>query len=820
MADPTAPTFSMTITGTDPDKLTTSEALESAVQGVVDQVYDDFTGVNIKERYEEQPDTNAFTDDEKSKLSGVAADATSDQTGEQIKSAYEAEDDTNALTDDRADKLDALDDQATTTAALATKADAATVNAALDEKADSSTVSAELDLKAPLSSPALTGTPEAPTATPGTNTTQIATSAFVQAAIAALLESAPETLDTLNELAAALGDDPNFATTVTNTIATKLAKASNLSDLVSALEARGNLGLGEVDNTADLDKPVSDAAQLVFDVKADLLDEDEILEWPVAWQGSDGRVHGYIDHLGKMATGGFISLDVGDGLGEDRFAIEPLFTGANGDIRLGWDEVDGGLSFEVAAKTAGALIEKAGGVVALRTGQTAFMAHDVGVWRLGTVPQRGGFMAEVVERRNGNSPFAMVRSPDPVEICMTMGQSNAGTGGISGVNPRKLTGAPFENSVFGFVMMDGTRVMQNSSATSEADTSVLTDIISWQDSPSGAGLPQNQGGMIAFGLELSYRVKGALSPGIFCHIDWYGGQNIATFSKGQPTYENLIAHHARAADLAALYGRTVQATAVHYVQGESYSAGYEAALDTLCDDLRTDIVAATGQAEAPIILVAQINEAGDTTDPMDGIALEQLAVADSRPTEVKISAPMYQGRLTDQNIHLDAESRMMVGAAIGDAHRRLIDGTTWYTFQCTASRTAEVITLSYTTNGMDLEFDPGEGEAGDGWVKSVANYGFEYADDSSGETIASVEIGPNSGGRLTEIIITLSGDPGAATNKTLTYARNVAGEVADDDWAGARGMVRCRGPRCMFRDMGFNVPEFIWHYAVQQEVSV
>lgn len=76
---------------------------------------------------------------------------------------------------------------------------------------------------APLISPALTGTPIAPTAPSGTNTTQIATTAFVRTAISNLVDSAPGTLDTLNELAAALGDDPNFATTVTNSIATKVA---------------------------------------------------------------------------------------------------------------------------------------------------------------------------------------------------------------------------------------------------------------------------------------------------------------------------------------------------------------------------------------------------------------------------------------------------------------------------------------------------------------------------------------------------------------------------------------------------------------------
>jgi hypothetical protein len=68
--------------------------------------------------------------------------------------------------------------------------------------------------------------------------------AAIAAAIAGLIDSSPATLDTLNELAAALGDDPNFATTVTTALAAKLAKASNLSDLASASTARTNLGLG------------------------------------------------------------------------------------------------------------------------------------------------------------------------------------------------------------------------------------------------------------------------------------------------------------------------------------------------------------------------------------------------------------------------------------------------------------------------------------------------------------------------------------------------------------------------------------------------
>jgi hypothetical protein len=103
-----------------------------------------------------------------------------------------------------------------------------------------------LDAKSPLASPTFTGTPTTPTAASGTNTTQIASTAFVQAAISTLIDGAPGALDTLNELAAALGDDANFASTVTNGLADKLAKASNLADLTNVATARTNLGLGSM----------------------------------------------------------------------------------------------------------------------------------------------------------------------------------------------------------------------------------------------------------------------------------------------------------------------------------------------------------------------------------------------------------------------------------------------------------------------------------------------------------------------------------------------------------------------------------------------
>ncbi|GEM_PF-1153653 len=83
-----------------------------------------------------------------------------------------------------------------------------------------------LNLKANLASPTFTGTPRVPTPASSTNSTQIASTAFVQAVVAALVNGAPGALNELNELAAAMGNDPDFATTMINALALKAPLAS------------------------------------------------------------------------------------------------------------------------------------------------------------------------------------------------------------------------------------------------------------------------------------------------------------------------------------------------------------------------------------------------------------------------------------------------------------------------------------------------------------------------------------------------------------------------------------------------------------------
>jgi len=166
-----------------------------------------------------------------------------------------------------------------------------------------------------LTSPSLTGVPIAPTAAAGTNTTQVATTAYTVAAINALIDGAPGTLNTLNELAASVNDDASYAAAIASELTAKAPLASPsfsgtvslppttsigsvngttisyLDGVTSAIQTQINtkapldsptftgtvvgvgksmVGLGNVDNTTDAGKPISTATQTALDLKAPL----------------------------------------------------------------------------------------------------------------------------------------------------------------------------------------------------------------------------------------------------------------------------------------------------------------------------------------------------------------------------------------------------------------------------------------------------------------------------------------------------------------------------------------------------------------------
>ncbi|EMV7654253.1 phage tail protein [Escherichia coli] len=147
----------------------------------------------------------------------------------------------------------------------------------------STTINNALALKAPLSSPALTGTPTAPTAAQSVNNTQIATTAFVKSAIAAMVGSAPAALDTLNELAAALGNDPNFATTMLNALAGKQPLDNTLTNLsgkdVAGLLAYLGLGTAATKNVGAGAGQIPDMSSFTNASGWQKLPGGKILQW-------------------------------------------------------------------------------------------------------------------------------------------------------------------------------------------------------------------------------------------------------------------------------------------------------------------------------------------------------------------------------------------------------------------------------------------------------------------------------------------------------------------------------------------------------------
>jgi hypothetical protein len=161
--------------------------------------------------------------------------------------------------------------------------------------ADTTGLQAALDLKAPLANPALTGTPTAPTATAGTNTTQLATTAFVRAEVAALVSAAPGALDTLDELAAALGDDPNFATTITTSLAGKQPLEATLTGLAALTPTADQLIYATGNDTFAVTSLTAFARSILDDANAGAV-------LATIGAASSTHAHGNITNAGTIGT--------------------------------------------------------------------------------------------------------------------------------------------------------------------------------------------------------------------------------------------------------------------------------------------------------------------------------------------------------------------------------------------------------------------------------------------------------------------------------------------------------------------------------------
>lgn len=145
-------------------------------------------------------------------------------------------------------------------------------NTADTAKPVSTAAQTALDAKAPLASPTFTGTPAAPTATTGANSTQVATTAFVKATIDALVAGAPGALDTLKEISDQLATDETAVSALTTTVSGKVPATRTVAGHALTADvtlSKGDVSLGNVDNTADSAKPVSTAQATAIGAKAD-----------------------------------------------------------------------------------------------------------------------------------------------------------------------------------------------------------------------------------------------------------------------------------------------------------------------------------------------------------------------------------------------------------------------------------------------------------------------------------------------------------------------------------------------------------------------
>ena len=194
---------------------------------------------------------NNFTNTLKDKLDAIEASATADQTDAEIRAAVEAATDSNVFTDADHSKLDGIEStadvtDATNVAAAGAVMESDSTTAAMSFVIDEDNMASNSATKLPTQQSVKAYTDARETAITSAyqsyaDTAEVDAKAYADTEIAALVDSSPAAMNTLNELAAALGDDENFSTTVTNSIATKLALAGGTMS--------GNIAMGGNDIT-------------------------------------------------------------------------------------------------------------------------------------------------------------------------------------------------------------------------------------------------------------------------------------------------------------------------------------------------------------------------------------------------------------------------------------------------------------------------------------------------------------------------------------------------------------------------------------------
>ena len=216
-------TDSSTITATIPDATTSAHGLMTDDQfdklaGIETAATADQTAAEIRTLVESASDSNVFTDADHTKLNAIETGATADQTASEIRTLVESASDSNVFTDADHTKLDGI----------AASANNYSISSDLLDEDDMASNSATKVAS------------------------QQSIKAYVDAEVAGVISSAPAALDTLNELAAALGDDANFATTTSTSLGNRLRVDTNSQGLSATQQSNALTNLGITASLAEI----------------------------------------------------------------------------------------------------------------------------------------------------------------------------------------------------------------------------------------------------------------------------------------------------------------------------------------------------------------------------------------------------------------------------------------------------------------------------------------------------------------------------------------------------------------------------------------
>ncbi|MBV9929933.1 MAG: hypothetical protein JO013_03190 [Alphaproteobacteria bacterium] len=389
----------------------------------------------------------------------------------------------------------------------------------------------------------------------------------------------------------------------------------------------------------------------------------------------------------------------------------------------------------------------------------------------------------------------LVESSAALDGLLVYGQSNAGLSVATDTN-KALHVALFPHTVVGSSL----GFYGEGPATLSDAPAAFADLY---DEPGLIGhFPATLDGYAA---ERVARDAGRAPTGLYVHTQFQGAQPIDSFVKGTANYQSLLADVRRTTATAKLYKRDFIVRGVVWIQGESRTGDYAATLERLADDLAADIMAITGQAVRPELMIQQINTT-DAEPGITGVELDQLALARRRfGRGITLIGPMYQARFgAGDIIHVADIGKMALADVAGLVFDRVRRGSAFTPlWPLSAIRSGVTIDVRFAVPGNGLAFDTD-------FMPPTPNQGFNYWDDSRSARVVSVAIiGADT------VRLTLDQVPTGA-NPRVQYA--LGNDAVIDGYASGRGNLYSEDPaRSVYQRLGYPVPAKVRHYAIRFE---